>query len=349
MIRSLMCLTSAALAVLIATACHGVAAPSQPPKWDSQSVGTSIKNVPFTPVIVNSNIGKEPTRFALALLRRDQTLVLEGAVTAKIFRIAEDPEKNPDEATLMGEYKMTARSVDVASHEGKSSRYDRDDHARTLMAVALRASSTSEVPFTAHDGAISTIFTTMIDFKESARYGAQLQVKTGGKTYQNLLLTFVVLNKTAEPSVGAPAPKTVQKIATDVKDLTEIDSSSRPNPDLHNITVADAIASGKPAVVAFVTPAFCQTRFCGPVMTNVVNPLQQQYADKVHVIHIEPFDLVRARAGQLVAVAAAQEWNLRAEPFIAVLDRQGRVISKFEGIIDLAEVKAVVDAVLGTK
>ena len=101
--------------------------------------------------------------------------------------------------------------------------------------------------------------------------------------------------------------------------------------------------------MAFVTPAFCQTRFCGPVVKNVVLPLQQQYAGKVHVMHIEPYDLPTARKGQLTAVPAAQEWNLRAEPFIAVVDGQGRVTAKFEGIIDLAEVKTAVDAVLGAK
>ena len=212
-----------------------------------------------------------------------------------------------------------------------------------MVAVVLATSST---PIRT---AISTIFTTMIDFKESARYGAQLQVKTGGKTYQNLLLTFVVLNKTAEPSVGAPAPKTVQKIATDVKDLTEIDSSSRPNPDLHNITVADAIASGKPAVVAFVTPAFCQTRFCGPTLNNVVIPMQQQFGSRVNVIHIEPFDVPKARTGTLVLSPASEEWKLQSEPFLFVLDTQGRVAAKFEGIIDLDEVRQALDAALASK
>ena len=349
--RSFPGMAAAALSAftLLLVGCNGGADSSAPPKWDSQSVGTSIKSVPFTPVIVNSNIGRGQTRLALALLKQDQTLVLEGEVTAKIFRIAEDPEKNPDEAVLVGEYKMTARTIDVADHEGKGARMDRDEHGRTLVDVALRDTSTPDAAMPAHDGALSTIFTTMVDFKDSARFGAQLQVKTGSKTYRNLLVTFVVLDKTAEPSVGDAAPKTKQKIAKDVSDLTEIDSATKPNADLHNITVADAIASGKPSVVAFVTPAFCQTRFCGPVLTNVVLPLRQQYAGKVNMMHIEPYDLAAARKGQLTAVPAAQEWNLRAEPFIAVLDGQGRVTAKFEGIIDLSEVKAAVDATLGAK
>ncbi|MGE3856056.1 MAG: TlpA family protein disulfide reductase [Dehalococcoidia bacterium] len=343
-------IAAVAAAGVLAVACGGGDAT---PKWDARSVGSSIRNAPFTPVIVNSNLGKGPTRLALALLKQDQTLVLEGEVTAKLFRIAEDPEQQPAQATAVGEYPLTARVIDIADHEQGHSRRlvppDRDERGRTLGTIALRDTSTPAPAAPAHDGAMSAIFTTMVNFEESGRYGAQLTVKTGSKTYRNLLLTFIVLDKTAEPSVGDAAPKTKQKIAKDVSDLSEIDSSTKPNPQLHDITVADAIASGKPSIVAFVTPAFCQTRFCGPVVKNVVLPLSQEYAGRVHVMHIEPYDLPQARKGQLVAVDAALEWNLRAEPFIAVLDRQGRVTAKFEGIIDLSEVKDALETTLAAK
>ncbi|MFA7249421.1 MAG: hypothetical protein WC273_07265 [Dehalococcoidia bacterium] len=342
----------ALLAALAATApltlACGTQSASGPPKWDSRSVGESIKRAPFTPVIVNSNIGRGPTRLALALLRQDQTLVIEGQVTAEVYRIDNEPEKNPATGTVVGTYNMVIHVIDTADHS--TMRFDRDDGAHVTRDVALRDDTTpDERALPAHDGAMSAIFTTMIDFKEAGMYGARLQVKTGGKTVRNLLLTFAVLERTAEPSVGDPAPRTKQKIAKDVSDLSELDSSAKPNPSLHDITVADAIDSGKPALVAFVTPAFCQTRFCGPVLNNVIIPAQQQYQGRVHVIHIEPYDLVAARKGTLTAVPAAVEWNLRAEPFIAVIDGQGRVSAKFEGIIDLDEVKQALDAALAAR
>lgn len=332
---------------LLAVACTGG---DVTPKWDARSVGGSIKDVPFTPVIVNSNVGRGPTRLAFALLKQDQTLILDGDVSVKLFRLSQDPEAHPDQAAAVGDFKLTGRVIDIADHEqGHSMRLDRDEQGRTLVNVAISDPARPAPVAPAHDGAMSAIYTTMVDFKESGRHGAQLTVKTGNRTYRNLLVTFVVLDRTAEPSVGDAAPRTKQKIAKDVADLSEIDSSARPNPQLHDITVADAIASGRPSVVAFVTPAFCQTRFCGPVVKNVVLPLSQEYAGRVHVMHIEPYDLPTARKGQLVAVDAAQEWNLRAEPFIAVLDSQGRVTAKFEGIIDHAEVKDAVEAALAAR
>lgn len=337
---------------LLATSCGALPA-SAPvaPKWDSRSVAASLTNVPFTPVIINSNLGKGPSRVALALLKRDQTLVLEGKVTARIFRLDNEPEKHPDAGVLLGAYDMTSRTIDVAAeHEGgRTMRLDIDANGRALVEVALVDPSRETPAPPSHDGALTTIFTTNVDFNQAGLWGAQLRVKTGNKTYDNLLVTFAVLERTSEPSIGDQAPRTKQKLAKDVANLAEIDSSKTTHPELHNITVADAIASGKPSLVAFVTPAFCQTRFCGPVMDTVVVPAYQQYKDRVHVIHIEPVDLAFARKGTLVAGREFEEWKLRSEPFIFVVNGQGAVTAKFEGVIDFAEVKQALDAALAGK
>jgi hypothetical protein len=63
------------------------------------------------------------------------------------------------------------------------------------------------------------------------------------------------------------------------------------------MTVAEAIQSKKPTVVTFATPAFCQTRFCGPVVDEVVLPLAKDYAGRANFIHIEPYNLAEARQG----------------------------------------------------
>ena len=337
---------------LLATSCGGMSA-SAPvaPKWDSKSVATSLSSVPFTPVIINSNLGKGPSRVALALLKRDQTLILEGTVTARIFRIDNEPEKHPDAGTLLGSYEMTARTVDIADEHqnGRTMHLDSDANGRVLVKVALRDPSHEAPAAPRHEGSLTTVFTTNVDFNEAGLWGAQLQVKTGNKTYRNLLITFAVLERTSEPSIGDQAPRTKQKLAKDVANLSEIDSSRTTRPEFHNIAVADAIASGKPSLVAFVTPAFCQTRFCGPVMETVVVPAYQQYKDRVHVIHIEPVDLAQAQKGTLVAGREFDEWKLRSEPFIFVVNGQGVVTAKFEGIIDLAEVKQALDAALAGK
>jgi hypothetical protein len=116
--------------------------------------------------------------------------------------------------------------------------------------------------------------------------------------------------------------------------------------ELHRLTVAQAVASGKPSVIAFVTPAFCQTRFCGPVLDQVITPAWNDFKGQANVLHIEPYDLVKARGGKLETVAAVQEWKLLAEPIVFVVGRDGVITAKFEGVMDYPEVKAAIQEAL---
>jgi hypothetical protein len=132
----------------------------------------------------------------------------------------------------------------------------------------------------------------------------------------------------------------------DVDDITEIDSSVPPNPALHELTIAEALETGKPVVVAFVTPAFCETRFCGPVMDEVILPTMAEFGDAVEFIHIEPFDLPEIRAGRRVVSPTVEEWGVLSEPFVFVLNPDGTVAAKFEGIMEAEELSAALTAVL---
>ncbi|MEE8422600.1 MAG: thioredoxin family protein, partial [Dehalococcoidia bacterium] len=94
------------------------------------------------------------------------------------------------------------------------------------------------------------------------------------------------------------------------------------------------------------TPAFCQTRFCGPVVDEVVRPLEERHGEVATFIHIEPFDLAKARGGELVVLPVMAEWALATEPWVFVVDRDGKLAAKFEGITSAAEVEEALLAVL---
>ena len=42
-----------------------------------------------------------------------------------------------------------------------------------------------------------------------------------------------------------------------------------PDPELHEWSIADAIDQGRPALVLFGTPAYCESQFCGPEVTEL--------------------------------------------------------------------------------
>jgi hypothetical protein len=93
---------------------------------------------------------------------------------------------------------------------------------------------------------------------------------------------------------------------------------------MHALSIAQAIDSGKPAVIAFATPAFCQSRICGPTM-EVMDELYSKHGDAVAFVHVEPYDLAALREqAQFQLAPAAVEWHLPSEPWVFVVDRQGR-------------------------
>ena len=153
----------------------------------------------------------------------------------------------------------------------------------------------------------------------------------------------------ATPAIGAPAPRSRNKTASDASSLAEITSDTSPDADLYQKTVAEALDESRPLVVVFATPAYCRTATCGPQL-EVVKALKSRHAERVDFIHAEVYDnpaeiresgLSAARAADVVA-----EWNLPSEPWTFVIDAGGAVAAKYEGFADEGELGAAIDEVL---
>lgn len=304
--------------------------------WDSRSVQQTVANVPFQPILVNSNLGIGKNRLALALFDQNQEFINVADVTATFYHLDKEPKGEPKNAKQIGEATLIARTIKSvgASRIEDSAMASRVPGGASLAAVD------------AHLGHNSTVFAAVVDFDRAGFWGVSLDVKIGEQVFQGLRLVFAVQERTAEPGVGDPAPATKQRVAADVTSLEEIDTSAVPNPHLHRLTIAQAVASGKPSVVAFVTPAFCQTRFCGPALDQVVLPAHYEFGDRVNVLHVEPYDIAKAKGGKLELVPAVEDWKILAEPIIFVVGKDGLVTAKFEGIMDYPELREAIAAAL---
>ena len=191
------------------------------------------------------------------------------------------------------------------------------------------------------------VYVVNTSFDEAGTWGMAVTVTRNGKTGKPIPYRFNVLPRTPEAEVGDPAPPSRQKTLADVQNISEIDSSNPPRPSMHNMTVADALATHKPIVLAFASPAFSQSRLGAPVMDTIMDPLSAKYAGRAMFIHIEPYDLKALRqSNTYVPVPAMQQWSLQDEPWIFVIDRSGRIEAKFEGIVALDEVEAALQRAL---
>jgi hypothetical protein len=118
------------------------------------------------------------------------------------------------------------------------------------------------------------------------------------------------------------------------------------------MTVTQALAAHKPFVVVFATPAFCQSRLCGPELDNV-KAIQPDFAGRVNFIHIEPYDLdqsgslVTAPDGGPKTAQSTIDWNLLSEPWVFIVGADGKISDRFEGSASPDELRQAIQAALG--
>ncbi len=145
----------------------------------------------------------------------------------------------------------------------------------------------------------------------------------------------------AVPAVGDKAPSVHTDTAEEVGDITEIDTRVPPST-MHKDDLADVLGS-KPAVLQFATPALCQSRVCGPVV-DAAEQVKSEFGDRVAFIHQEVYrdnDVNKGLRPQMLA------YKLPTEPWLFVIDKQGKITTVFEGPFSTGELTTAVEQVAG--
>ena len=230
-----------------------------------------------------------------------------------------------------------------------------DDDAPTVKssAEAVFISVTSEFLHVHEDGSehmhehVEGVYVVNdVNFDEPGFWEAAFEVKREEVAETTTAsAAFEVRKSPVTLGVGDGAPASRNPTVRDVEDLREISTHPAPVPGLYQLTIAEALAQRKPLVVAFSTPAFCVSRACGPV-TDIVASLYETYGDRINFIHVEPWVIETARGeGRLVLTDTAREWRLTSEPWVFVVDKEGRVASRFEGFLGEDELVEALEAV----
>jgi hypothetical protein len=309
--RGVLLLALAALAIA-AGACGGSSDSSGGRPPDAIAPGEGL----LSPILTNNTLAVGDNRFSLMLLDQDNTPIVDADVDLRFFDL------NDDEPQLKSE-------ADTRLIRSELSYVDEQSGEKKYLESSIG------------------VYVAGANFDAPGRWSVDISVTTGSSQVQLIPFEFDVLERSPEPAVGDPAPASQQLTLADVADISEIDSSFEPRPHMHDITIADALALGKPMVAAFAAPAFCTSRTCGPVMDTIMDPLYEKYQDQAIFIHVEPLRLEELRQGAgRVHVEAAKDWGVETEPWIFVIDAQGMVAGKFEGIIAMDEVEDILAQVL---
>ncbi len=269
------------------------------------------------PSILNSALGPGENRVSLSLTGADDAPLFGADVHLRVFDLnGDDPRQ-----TLEADARFVPIELGYVDEQSDGSPRESSGDGGAYIAI--------------------------VSFDDAGRYGLKIGVTHEGREYDEILFQFDVQERTREPAIGEEAPRSIQPTLATMPDIEEIDSSSPPRPAMHDLTIADAIAAGKPTVIAFATPAYCRSRTCAPVMDTVMDPLHVEFGERASFIHVEPYVLRDLRAGFVQnAVPATREWNLQSEPWIFVVGADGRIAGKFEGIVGPDEVRTVLEQAL---
>jgi hypothetical protein len=189
------------------------------------------------------------------------------------------------------------------------------------------------------------VYVARADFEEPGDWGVQAEVARPQGEPSEVRATFRVRPKAATPGMGDRVPASKTLTGTSAAEIEKFSSARPVDVSLYRLSIADALAQARPLVVLFASPGFCTSRTCGPSL-DVLQDLRQRYGDQANFIHVEIYKDGRPNE-KLETVPAVEEWGLPSDPWLFIVDANGRLVDKFEGSITVEETAPILDRVLG--
>jgi len=181
-------------------------------------------------------------------------------------------------------------------------------------------------------------------FDSAGSWGAEITAQRPNGAHAVIRQGFNVVASPIVPAVGQPAPRSRNQTVRDVPDVSYIDTGQPPN-DMHQVSIAEAIAAKRPTLVVFASPAFCTSRICGPEV-KVVESLEPAYRDRLTFIHVEIYRDFKPDPARKQLTQTVLDWRLQSEPWVFLIDSGGIIRARFEGPTAKDELKAGIDRLL---
>ncbi len=157
-------------------------------------------------------------------------------------------------------------------------------------------------------------------------------------------LAFPVSANPDTPIVGAmgrslATPTTAAPLGTNPL-CTRTDAKNQPAPcPFHQTSLDQVMGKGKPVVVMFATPARCQSRYCGPVLDQLI-AAAPVYQDRITPIHVEIYKDLTSND----LVTATDAWlGTSGEPWIFAMDGTGKITGRLSGAFATDEIRTLLD------
>ncbi|HZG96495.1 MAG TPA: hypothetical protein VEZ46_17495 [Mycobacteriales bacterium] len=175
------------------------------------------------------------------------------------------------------------------------------------------------------------LYVAKLPFATPGEWLVGVRAKTkDGKTY-NGGLRLEVAGTSPSPmpgdrAISTPTPTTARPMGADPL------CSDAPVCSMHGVSLDKALTNGKPTVITFAAPAYCQSETCGPVVA-LVEEQAARVGGRANFIHVEAYD--KDKVGVLAKPLA--QWKFVIEPWTYFIDAKGVVKSRLPGAFGAAE------------
>ncbi len=185
----------------------------------------------------------------------------------------------------------------------------------------------------------STIYAQERTFARAGPWGVEVQARLSDGSTLVKRIGFQVVDHSSTLKPGDRVPALETRTYKDVNgNLHLLTSAPKPNPEFYRLSLAQALTNGKPTILLFSTPAFCQTRLCGPAY-DIITHIQERFRDQFNFIHVEVYrGLPNPAETKWELDPAMTAFGLHTEPWVYVIDK-GVVTYRVEGLFTEAEVE----------
>ena len=144
-------------------------------------------------------------------------------------------------------------------------------------------------------------------------------------------------NDVAVPGIGDALPPFDTPTFADAREVSPM-CTRQPEPcPMHEVTLREALALGKPIAYLVGTPAHCSTGTCAPALDALI-AVRERVGDAFTFIHAE----VYSDANATTVAPAVNAVSMTFEPALFVTDASGVVTARLDAVFDAVELQSVI-------
>jgi hypothetical protein len=144
-------------------------------------------------------------------------------------------------------------------------------------------------------------------------------------------------NEVAVPGIGDALPPFDTPTFDNTRDVSPL-CTRQPEPcPLHEVTLRDALALGKPIAYLVGTPAHCSTGTCAPALDALISA-RERVGDAFTFIHAEVYSDTNATT----IAPAVNAVSMNFEPALFITDASGVITARLDAVFDAVELQSVI-------